>query len=134
MYWAAERLGNDRIHHAYAYQSLLKLNGWMPLGTDFPVEGIDPLRTFYAAVVRQDAKGWPSGGFQPEEALSRKEALWGMTLWAARSAFEEKEKGSLEIGKSADFVVLDQDIITCSASSLLQTKVKATYINGKKVF
>ncbi|MXV16927.1 amidohydrolase [Hufsiella ginkgonis] len=134
MYWAGDRLGNARLKGAYAYKQLLKENGWLVLGTDFPVENIDPLLTFYAAVVRKDAKGYPAGGFQPENALTRKEALLGMTIWAAKGSFEEKEKGSLEAGKFADFVVLDQDLMKVPSSKLLNTKVLKTYINGEKVY
>jgi predicted amidohydrolase YtcJ len=134
MYWAEERLGPARIAHAYAYQDLLKENNWIPLGTDFPVEDISPFKTFYAAVVRKDAAGWPKQGFQPAQVLSRKEALWGMTLWAAKAAFEESKKGSLEVGKWADFILLSQDLMTAPENQLLNTNVKATYLNGKKVY
>jgi predicted amidohydrolase YtcJ len=96
MYWAGDRLGADRVKGAYAYKQLLQQNGWIPLGTDFPVEDISPFKTFYAAVVRKDAKGWPEGGFQIENALTREETLRGMTLWAAKANFEDREKGSLE--------------------------------------
>ena len=111
MYWAATRLGPERVKGAYAFNDLLKQNGWIPLGTDFPVEDISPFKTFYAAVVRKDAKGFPEGGFQPENALSRQDALRGMTIWAAKSNFEENEKGSIEKGKFADFIILDQDLL-----------------------
>lgn len=134
MYWAVTRLGKQRMKGAYAYQQLLQTNGWMPLGTDFPVEDISPLKTFFSAYARQDSTGFPYGGFQPENALSRKEAIWGMTLWAARAAFEEKEKGSLEEGKAADFIVLDTDLMKCPPGQVLKTHVLATYINGEKVF
>ena len=134
MYWANTRLGNDRIKNAYAYQALLQQNKWMPMGTDFPVEDISPLKTFYAAVVRKDAKGFPDNGFQKENALSREQAIRGMTIWAARAAFEEKEKGSLEIGKAADFILLDQDLMHCEEADVLKTKVLSTYINGEKVY
>ncbi len=133
MYWAETRIGPQRIKHAYAYQPLLKLNGWMPLGTDFPVEDISPFKTFYAAVVRKDASGYPANGFQMEHALSRQEAIRGMTIWAAKAAFEEKQKGSLEPGKAADFIFLDKDIIGCPENEILKTTVTATYINGEKV-
>ena len=106
MYWAGDRLGTERVKGAYAYQQLLKQNGWIPLGTDFPVEDISTFKTFYAAVVRKDAKGFPAGGYQMENALTREEALRGMTIWAAKANFEEKEKGSLEKGKFADFIIL----------------------------
>lgn len=134
MYWAENRLGKDRLKRAYTYQQLLQQNGWIPLGTDFPVEEISPFKTFFAAVVRKDDKGFPAGGFQMENALSREQALRGMTIWAARSAFEELEKGSLEAGKLADFIVLDQDIMTASETSLLNTRVLRTFLNGEMVY
>lgn len=134
MYWAGERLGAERLRGAYAYKNLLKQNGWLVLGTDFPVENIDPLNTFYAAVVRKDAKGYPAGGFQFENALSREEALRGMTIWAAKGNFEESEKGSLEPGKFADFVIMDLDMMEVKSDDLLNNRVLQTYLNGKKVF
>lgn len=134
MYWADKRLGPERIKSAYAYKQLLETNGWIPLGTDFPVEDISPFKTFYAAVFRKDAANFPAGGFQMENALSREQALRGMTIWAAKAAFEEKEKGSLETGKSADFILLDKDLVKCAAGEILQTKVLATFINGEKLF
>jgi predicted amidohydrolase YtcJ len=134
MYWASQRIGNERIKTAYAYKKLLNENGWIPLGTDFPVEDINPFKTFYAAVARMDDKGFPAGGFQMEHALSRQEALLGITFWAAKAAFEEKEKGSLETGKAADFILLDTDIMDCLAKDILNTKVLATFLNGEKVF
>ncbi|MEN9571728.1 MAG: hypothetical protein RL172_2959 [Bacteroidota bacterium] len=134
MYWAVNRLGAQRIQGAYAYQSLLQQNGWLPLGTDFPVEDINPFKTFYAAVQRKDAKGYPATGFQPQQALTRKQALLGMTLWAAKAAFEENEKGSIEAGKAADFIILDTDLMLAPANQLLQTKVLATFVNGQKLY
>lgn len=134
MYWAEDRLGKERLKYAYAYEDLLNQNGWLPLGTDFPVEEINPLKTFFAAVARKDAKNFPANGFQKENALTREQALRGMTIWAAKAAFQENEIGSLEVGKSADFVVLDQDIMTVEEAKLLKTKVTATFSAGKKVF
>ncbi|RZK65325.1 MAG: amidohydrolase [Pedobacter sp.] len=134
MYWAGQRLGASRVKDAYAYKQLLKQNGWIPLGTDFPVENINPLLTFYAATVRADAKGFPKGGFQIENALTPQEALRGMTIWAAKANFEENEKGSLEIGKFADFVILDHDILKATPQNILKTKVLKTYLNGEKVY
>ncbi|MEH3111863.1 amidohydrolase [Pedobacter terrae] len=134
MYWAGKRLGAERLKSAYAYKQLLKQNGWIPLGTDFPVENINPLLTFYAATVRADATGFPKGGFQIENALTREEALRGMTIWAAQSNFEEHEKGSLEKGKLADFVMLDHDILKSTPQNILKTKVLKTYLNGEKVY
>ena len=134
MYWATDRVGEKRMVNTYAYKKLLQTNNWLPLGTDFPVEYIEPIKTFYAAAIRQDSKGFPAGGFQMENALTRKEAIMGMTFWAAKAAFEEKEKGSLEVGKFADFVMLDTDLMTCDASKILSTKILSTWINGEVVF
>jgi predicted amidohydrolase YtcJ len=134
MYWAGDRLGKERLKYAYANEELKNENGWIPLGTDFPVEDISPVKTFYAAVFRQDAKGWPAGGFQMENALSREEAIRGMTIWAAKAGFEEKEKGSLEKGKFADFVLLDTDLMKADEKEILNTKVLMTFVNGEKVF
>jgi len=134
MYWAGERLGPERLKGAYAYKQLLQQNGWLPLGTDFPVEDISPFKTFLAAVFRVDAKGYPAGGFQPENALSREEALRGMTIWAAKADCLEKEIGSLEAGKRADFVILDKDLMVVPATDILQVKPVATYSGGVKMF
>ncbi len=134
MYWAEERVGPERMKGAYAYQQLLTTNNWMPLGTDFPVEDISPLKTFFAAVVRKDGKNFPAEGFRVENALSRQDAIRGMTIWAAKAAFEEKEKGSLQPGKAADFIFLDKDLMKCPPDDILKTKVLATYVNGKKVY
>ena len=134
MYWAVDRLGAEREKGAYAYKQLMQQNGWIPLGTDFPVEDISPFKTFFAAVIRKDAKGWPNAGYQMENALSRQDALRGMTIWAARASFEEKEKGSLEKGKLADFVLLDKDLMKAAENELLQTQVLKTWVNGELVF
>jgi predicted amidohydrolase YtcJ len=134
MYWAADRLGSKRVKGAYAFKQLLDQNGWLILGTDFPVEDINPMLTFYAAVVRKDMKNYPENGYQMENALSREEAIKGMTIWAAKGNFEEKEKGSLEAGKFADFVILDQDLMKADAASLFKTKVLKTYLNGENVY
>jgi len=134
MYWAAERLGYDRVKNAYAYKALMLQNGWIPNGTDFPIERIDPVLTFYAAVFRLDNTGNPKGGFQTENALSREEALRSITIWPARAAFEEKVKGSIEPGKFADFVILDRDVMKASSVDVLKTHVENTYLAGKKVY
>lgn len=134
MYWAEDRVGAERIKGAYAYKDLLSQNRWLPLGTDFPVEKINPLYTFYAAVARKDLQGKPEEGFQSENALSREEAIRGMTIWAAKAAFEENIKGSIETGKLADFVILNSDILSCELDSVPGVKVIATWSGGKKVF
>lgn len=134
MYWVGDRLGPVRVKGAYAYQQLLKENNWIPLGTDFPVEYISPFKTFFASVARQDTKGFPAGGYQMENALTREQALRGMTIWAAKAAFEDVQKGSLEKGKAADFIMLDQDIMKCDINAVLAINVLLTYINGEKVF
>jgi predicted amidohydrolase YtcJ len=134
MYWAGDRLGAERVKGAYAYKQLLAENGWIPLGTDFPVEDISPFKTFRASVIRKDEKGWPASGYQMENALTRQETIRGMTIWAAKSNFEEQEKGSLEAGKFADFVVLDTDLMTCRPEQITKTKVLATFLNGEAVY
>jgi len=133
MYWAEERLGKERLKGGYAFKQLLKQNGWMPLGTDFPVEDISPFKTFLAAVARKDAKGFPVGGFQMENALTREETIRGMTIWAAKAGFLEKEVGSLEVGKKADLIILDQDLMKVAETDILKVKVTSTYVGGKKV-
>ncbi len=134
MSWAGDRLGPQRVKGAYAYKQLLDQNGWIPLGTDFPVEDISPIKTFYAAVVRKDSDGNPAAGFQMDNALSRQETLRGMTIWAAKANFEEKEKGSLEIQKWADFVLLDKDLMQAGEKEILQTNVLKTFVGGEKVY
>jgi len=135
MYWAEDRLGAERIKYAYAYNDLLQAaEGIIVLGTDFPVESINPLYTFYAAIHRKDLSGYPDNGFQKENQLSKKDALRGMTLWAAYANFEEESKGSLEEDKFADFVVLDKDIMEISEKKIPDVKVLATYINGELVY
>lgn len=133
MYWAGERLGAERLKGGYAFQQLLKQNGWLPLGTDFPVEEINPFKTFLAAVARQDAKGFPAGGFQMENALTREQTIRGMTIWAAKANRMEKQVGSIEVGKKADFILLDKDLMKVSTDSILQIKVLKTYSNGERV-
>jgi hypothetical protein len=134
MYWAADRVGAERVKGAYAYQTLLQQNGWLPNGTDFPVENIEPLFTFFAAVFRTDHKGFPEGGWQIENGLTREQTLRSMTIWAAKASFEENEKGSLEPGKYADFVILDTDLMTATPQQILNTKIESTWIDGEKVF
>lgn len=133
MYWAGKRLGN-RITDAYIWQDLLKQNGWFPNGSDFPIESINPLYGFYAGVTRKDQYGWPDNGFYPEQKLTRQQALRSMTIWAAKAQFEENEKGSIEPGKFADFVVLPTDLMHAPESELFKIKVAQTYIGGERVY
>lgn len=134
MYWAGDRVGPERMKGAYAYKKLLEMNGWIPNGTDFPIEKISPLLTYYAAVARKDLDGYPEGGFQMQDALTREEALRSVTIWAAKSAFEEDEKGSLETGKDADIVILDQDIMAIDEKEIPGVNVLNTFMNGEMVF
>ncbi|MEO8068703.1 MAG: amidohydrolase [Flavobacteriales bacterium] len=136
--WAADRLGPERILNAYAYNRLLKLNGLLALGTDFPVEAIDPLATFYAAVERTpkvlSADPLSIYPYMPAQALTRPDALRGMTIWNAIAAFEENDKGTLEVGKFADFTVVDRDLLTVKPELLRKAKVTGTFVNGEQVF
>ena len=134
MYWAEDRLGDKRIQGAYAYKKLLDHAGVIALGTDFPVEEVSPFLTFYAAVARQDTNNFPQEGFMKEQALSREETLKGMTIWAAYANFEEEEKGSIEAGKFADFIILDKDIMKVEQSEIPGIKVLETYVNGEQVY
>ena len=133
MYWAEDRLGPERVKGAYAYKKLLDEAGIVALGTDFPVEQVSPFLTFYAAVARQDLDKYPEGGFQMKDALSREETLKGMTIWAAYSNFEEGEKGSIEPGKFADFVILSDDIMTVPVSEIPNLKAEQVFVAGKKL-
>ncbi|WBL21613.1 amidohydrolase [Zunongwangia sp. HRR-M8] len=135
MYWAEDRLGKDRLQEgAYAYKKLLNQAGLVALGTDFPVEKVSPFLTFYASVARKDTDNYPEDGFIIEEALSREETLKGMTIWAAYANFEENEKGSIEKGKFADFIILNEDIMEVEATEIPDIKVIETYVGGEKVF
>ncbi|GAA4787580.1 amidohydrolase [Olivibacter ginsenosidimutans] len=131
MYWAVDRLGKERMAGAYAYKQLLQKAGLVAFGSDFPVEAINPLYQFHAAVARRDQHNLPEEGFQMQGALSREEALKGLTIWAAYACFKERESGSIETGKTADFVLLDQDIIQIPLNKIRQTKVMSTWIDGK---
>jgi predicted amidohydrolase YtcJ len=122
------------VRGAYAYQTLLSQNGWLPNGTDFPVENIEPLFTFFSSVFRTDQIGFPEGGWQKEEGLTREQTLRSMTIRAAKASFEENEKGSLEPDKYADFVILDTDLMNATPQKVLQEKIKSTWIAGEKVF
>ena len=130
MYWAEDRLGEERVKGAYAFKDLLDKAGLVALGTDFPVEQVSPFLTFYAAVARQDLEQYPEGGFQMENALSREETLKGMTIWAAYSNFEEDEKGSIEPGKFADFVVLSDDLMTIPSEEIPNVTAEQVFLGG----
>jgi predicted amidohydrolase YtcJ len=134
MYWAGNRLGETRLRGAYAWRSLLETGTIIPNGSDFPVEYVDPLISFKASVARQDAKGWPVGGWFPEQRMTREEALKSMTIWPAYAAFQERELGSLTPGKHADFVVLDQDLLRIPDAMLSQVRVRSTWFAGRKVY
>lgn len=134
MDWAISRVGDQRIIGAYAYGRLLDQLGWLPNGTDFPVEEIYPLYTFFSSVFRTHHDGTPPGGFGMENALTREQALKSMTIWPAKASFEETVKGSLETGKWADFVVLDTDLMTANPRQVLNARILSTWVGGEKVF
>lgn len=134
MYWAGKRLGPERLLGAYAWRSLLNTGVIIPNGSDFPVEFVNPLLSFHAAIARQDGNDYPVGGWFPDQRMTRGEALKGMTLWPAYSAFQEDELGSLTVGKYADFVVLDQDIMRVAPELVLDTQVLSTWVGGKAVY
>ena len=134
MRWAETRVGPQRIRGAYAWRALLNTGVVIPNGSDFPVEHVNPLISFHAAVTRQDATNWPAGGWYPDQVMTRDEALRSMTIWPAYAAFQEKEMGSLTPGKYADFVVLDRDIMQVAPTEILGTRVLATYLGGKIVY
>jgi hypothetical protein len=134
MPWVEDRVGAERIKGAYSYQTLLRQLDWIPNGTDFPVENIQPLFTFFSSVFRTDQKGWPKRGWRMEEGLSREQALRSMTIWGAKASFGENEKGSLETGKWADFIILDTDLMTASPKEVLDAKILSTWSAGENVF
>ena len=134
MYWAEDRVGSTRIKGAYAYKTLLNKSKVIGLGTDFPVEKVNPFHTFYAAISRKDMNGYPENGFEIENALSREETLKGMTIWAAYLNFEENEKGSIEKGKLADFIVIDRDVMSVKIDETYKTKVLKTFVSGDLVY
>ena len=134
MYWLYDRVGKKRANLAYAYKELLTRSKIIAFGTDFPVEDISPIMTFYSAVARKDIDGFPSDGFQMENSLNRADALYAMTIFGAYANFEENEKGSIEVGKSADFIILDNDLILSEENSIPFTNTVATFIDGELVF
>ncbi|HLA13842.1 MAG TPA: amidohydrolase family protein, partial [Gemmatimonadaceae bacterium] len=134
MRWAEARVGPERIRGAYAWRSLLNTGVIIPNGTDFPVEEVNPLLTFHAAVTRQDPAGAPAGGWFPDQRMTRQEALQSMTIWAAHAGFQESVIGSIAPGKFADFVILDRDIMRIPDGDLLSTRVVSTWLGGKAVY
>ena len=134
MYWVGTRLGVSRLVEAYAWRALLNTGVVIPNGSDFPVERVNPLISFHAAISRQDANNWPPGGWHPEERMTRDEALKSMTIWPAFAAFQERDLGSLTPGKYADFVVLDQDIMRAPVETVLATRVRSTWVGGRMVY
>lgn len=134
MRWAEARVGPERIAGAYAWRSLLNTGVIVPNGTDFPVEEVNPLLTFHAAVTRQDPAGAPPGGWRPEQKMTRQEALQSMTMWPAYAGFQESVMGSITPGKYADFVILDRDIMQVPDSEILSARVLSTWLGGKQVY
>jgi predicted amidohydrolase YtcJ len=134
MYWAGMRLGRNRLARAYAYKDLQGALGLLALGTDFPVEDIDPRKTFYAAVARRDAQGEPKAGFQIDQALKPADALRGMTVWAALASFQSDSLGTIEPGKWADLTVVDRNWLTVEPSEVLRSEVVATVVAGDLVY
>jgi len=134
MYWIGKRLGPTRLFGAYAWQSLLQTGVVIPNGSDFPVEQVNPLISFHSAIARQDARDWPAGGWFPAQKMSREDALRSMTIWPAYAGFQEQSMGSITVGKYADFVILDMDIMRVPVEMVLQARVRSTYVGGKSVY
>jgi predicted amidohydrolase YtcJ len=134
MYWAKDRIGAERMKGAYAFKHLLTQYGKVAIGSDFPVEHFNPMFGFHAAVARVDAKGYPEGGFQMQDVLTREETLKGMTIWAAYSCFQEDKRGSIEKGKDADFIIMEQDLMTAPNEKLRNVKPVRTVVAGETVF
>ncbi len=134
MYWADERLGSGRIQEAYPWQSLIQSGSIIPGGTDAPVEFPDPLASLYAAVTRQDAQGWPEGGWLPEQRLTMDQAIKTATEWPAYASFEENIKGKIARGFYADFTVLDRPLNGNHPKEILKTEILFTIVGGKVVY
>ncbi len=134
MYWAETRLGSTRIQGAYAWRSLLETGVVIAGGSDFPVEPADPLLSFHAAVTRQDADGWPAGGWLPAQRMTREEALRHLTIWPAYASFTEDELGSITPGKRADLTVFDRDLMTVPEREILDAEVVMTVVGGEIVY
>ena len=134
MYWAEARLGPERVKGAYAWRTVLNAGGRLALGSDFPVELVNPFHGIHAAVTRQDQKNWPSGGWYPSQALTLKEAIRGFTLDAAHAAFEEKTRGTIEVGKLADLTIVEGDFHATAPAELFKAKVRHTVVGGEVVY
>jgi predicted amidohydrolase YtcJ len=134
MGWAENRVGSERIKGAYAFRDLMNQTGWLPNGSDFPVEHINPLYSYHAAFTRQDHNGMPEGGWFSGQRLTREEALKGMTIWAAKANFEEATRGSLEKGKFADFVILEHNLLTVDETLIYSLPILETWVAGVKVY
>ena len=134
MAWAQSRLGAERVGGAYAWRSLLDTGAIVPNGTDAPIEPVNTLRTYHAAIARADEANSPPGGWHPEQRMTRDEALRSMTIWPAQASFREHVIGSIETGKYADFVVMDRDWLTIAADEVMRTRIVATYLSGRRVF
>jgi predicted amidohydrolase YtcJ len=133
MYWAEDRVGPHRIEGGYAWRTLLDSGTHLAFGSDFPVERVDPMLGFFASVTRQDDQLWPEGGWHADETLTREETLEAFTIGAAWAGFQEDDLGSLEVGKWADFVVMDTDIMQVAAPGILDAEVLATFVAGRTV-
>jgi predicted amidohydrolase YtcJ len=134
LFFAPARLGMDRLVGAYAWQSFLKSGCIIAGGSDAPVERGEPMIEFYAAVARKSIKGKSGEGWHPEQAVSRADALKMFTIWPAYAAFEEKDKGSIEVGKFADFTVLSRDIMKIAEAEILETQNEMTVIGGEIIY
>ncbi|MEQ9103280.1 MAG: amidohydrolase family protein [Rhodothermales bacterium] len=133
MYWAEDRVGAHRIEGGYAWRTLLDSGTHLAFGSDFPVERVDPMLGFFASITRQDDQLWPEGGWHADETLTREETLTAFTLGAAWAGFQEEDLGSIEVGKWADFVVMDTDIMQVAAPGILDADVVATFVAGQAV-
>ena len=133
MDWAPDRLGADRMPHAYAYRSLREANGgWIPLGTDFPIEHPSPMYTILAATARRALDGHPLGGFQPDEALTLDQTILGMTRDAARASFREGQAGEIRLGNWADFTIFDTNLSEIEPMNLPKTQALQVWIHGER--
>ncbi len=134
MPWAERRVGSERIKGAYAWRTILNAGGRLALGSDFPVEDVNPFFGIYSAVTRQDHQGQPPGGWYPDQRLTPAEAIRGFTKDAAYAAFEETSRGTIEPGKLADFTIVDGDLLTMPAADLWKAKVRYTIVGGQVVY